>query len=70
MTVKELMDQLSVWPPDTIVTFGQQSFNRVKRRAENLVDIELMPMPYYDSDKEVWHLVGDLPPEEFPFDDE
>lgn len=52
MKLRELLEHLQGWPEDSEVTFGALTFNRVKRRGPNLIDVELWPPVGHDPNRE------------------
>ncbi len=62
LTAGELRSRLEGIPDDATITFGQFSFNRVKKRGSNCYDIELSPLVYWSPEDEQWLVVGNDPP--------
>ncbi len=52
LTIRDLIDRLSIFDPDSIVVFGGSEdgliFNRTKRRGDKLVQIEFEQQVYRD----------------------
>lgn len=53
ITVGELMDRLSSYPRDTKISFSGLDFYRLKRRGENLIQVEFNQVVYRDSEGHV-----------------
>lgn len=59
MTVDELRKHLEGIPGKAKITFGQLSFGRIKKRGDDLYNIELHPMAYWSTELKEWLLTGD-----------
>lgn len=63
MTVDDLRERLKGLKGHWQITFGELAFGRIKQRGKELVDIELHPLVYWDSQAQRWIVMPDDPPE-------